>query len=36
MSAICRVCLGPMPKDRHGADQICPECLKKRKKRKEK
>ncbi len=27
MSAICRKCLGKMPPDRKGADQICPKCL---------
>ena len=27
MSAICRICLETMPKDRKGADQICPTCL---------
>ena len=36
MSAICRVCAELMPKDRHGAAQICPVCLEKIRKRKAK
>jgi uncharacterized CHY-type Zn-finger protein len=34
MSAICRVCAEEMSKDRHGAAQICPDCLERIRKRK--
>jgi len=29
MSKLCRICGNEMPKDRKGADQVCPECRKK-------
>ena len=30
MSKLCRDCLGEMPKDRKGWEQVCPKCMKKR------
>jgi len=29
MSSRCRICTDEMPKDRRGADQVCPRCRKK-------
>ena len=31
MSDRCRVCLGQMPKDRKGWEQVCPACVEKKK-----
>lgn len=28
MSKLCRICGNEMPKDRKGADQVCPRCIK--------